>query len=63
MEIYSKTMGSSMKRLFEQYAPPIFLLITHIRLTMISHVEGISKNPRVDIDAVKKITYLHEFDQ
>ncbi|OJJ81936.1 putative hydrolase, alpha/beta fold family [Aspergillus glaucus CBS 516.65] len=45
MEVYSKTMGSSMKRLFEQ------------------HVDAIKKNPRVDIEAVRRITYLHEFDQ
>ncbi|KAJ5934002.1 hypothetical protein N7454_006331 [Penicillium verhagenii] len=44
-EVYSKTMGTSMKALFEQ------------------HVDQISHNPRVDIDAVRKITYLHEFDR
>ncbi|KAJ6024574.1 hypothetical protein N7540_005371 [Penicillium herquei] len=44
-EIYSKTLGTNMKGLFER------------------HVDEISKNPRVDIEAVRKITYLHEFDR
>lgn len=45
LEVYSKTMGGSMKRLFEQ------------------HVEQISKNPRIDVAAVRACTYLHEFDR
>ena len=28
-----------------------------------SHVEELSKNPRVDIEKVRKITYLYEFDR
>ncbi|KAF3403485.1 putative esterase [Penicillium rolfsii] len=44
-EVYSKTMGSSMKRLFE------------------AHVEEVSKNPRIDVEAIRSITYLHEFDR
>ncbi|KAJ5092329.1 AB-hydrolase YheT, partial [Penicillium alfredii] len=44
-EVYSKTMGSSMKNLFEQ------------------HAEEVSKNPRVDVEAVRNTTYLHEFDR
>ncbi|KAJ5279968.1 hypothetical protein N7478_005340 [Penicillium angulare] len=27
------------------------------------HVDSISKNPRVDVEAVRKSTYLHEFDR
>ncbi|BDD61820.1 hypothetical protein MAP00_006844 [Monascus purpureus] len=45
MEVYSKTMGANMKRLFEQ------------------HVEEVSQNPRVDIEEVRKSTYLFEFDR
>ncbi|KAJ9237562.1 hypothetical protein DTO169E5_5148 [Paecilomyces variotii] len=44
-EVYSKTMGSNMKRLFSQ------------------HLEEVSKNPRVNVEEVLKITYLHEFDR
>ncbi|KAF7718680.1 Alpha/beta hydrolase fold-1 domain-containing protein [Penicillium ucsense] len=44
-EVYSKTMGSSMKRLFE------------------AHVDQVSKNPRIDVEAIRSITYLHEFDR
>ncbi|KAF6241515.1 hypothetical protein HO173_000225 [Letharia columbiana] len=44
-EVYSKTMGTSMKKLFED------------------HVDAISKNPRVDIEKVRNITYLYEFDR
>lgn len=28
-----------------------------------SHVDAISKNPRVDIERVRNIKYLHEFDR
>ncbi|KAF9884339.1 hypothetical protein FE257_001852 [Aspergillus nanangensis] len=42
---YSRIMGSSMKRLFEE------------------HVDAVSKNPRIDVEGVRGITYLHEFDR
>ncbi|EEH50202.2 uncharacterized protein PADG_06281 [Paracoccidioides brasiliensis Pb18] len=45
LELYSKTMGSNMKKLFEQ------------------HVDIISKHPRVDVERIRKIRYLHEFDR
>ncbi|KAJ5504809.1 AB-hydrolase YheT [Penicillium fimorum] len=44
-EVYSRTMGTSMKKLFE------------------AHVGQVSKNPRIDVDAIRNITYLHEFDR
>ncbi|KAJ5699639.1 hypothetical protein N7536_002652 [Penicillium majusculum] len=44
-EVYSRTMGTSMKKLFE------------------AHVDQVSTNPRIDVDAIRKITYLHEFDR
>lgn len=27
------------------------------------HVDQVSTNPRIDVDAIRKITYLHEFDR
>ncbi|KAB8070823.1 Alpha/Beta hydrolase protein [Aspergillus leporis] len=45
LNVYSKVMGSSMRRLFEQ------------------HVEEVSKNPRVDVQAIRNTKYLHEFDR
>ncbi|EGC48407.1 medium-chain fatty acid ethyl ester synthase/esterase [Histoplasma capsulatum var. duboisii H88] len=45
MEVYSKTMGSNMKNLFEQ------------------HVDEISKHPAVNVERVRNIKYLHEFDR
>ncbi|KAI9371667.1 Alpha/Beta hydrolase protein [Aspergillus egyptiacus] len=45
LEVYSKVMGTSMKKLFEQ------------------HAEEVIKNPRVNAEAVRSITYLHEFDR
>ena len=30
---------------------------------MKSHIDAISKNPRVDIERVRSITYLYEFDR
>jgi len=43
--VYSATMASSMKRLFE------------------THYEQVSKNPKIDVDLVRKARYLHEFDR
>lgn len=45
LNVYSKAMGKSMKRLFEE------------------HVEAVKQNPRIDIEEVRRITYLHEFDR
>ncbi|KKK21736.1 hypothetical protein ARAM_005692 [Aspergillus rambellii] len=45
LQVYSRVMGISMKKLFEQ------------------HSEEISKHPRVDAEAIRSITYLHEFDR
>jgi hypothetical protein len=27
------------------------------------HVGQVSKNPRIDVEAIRNITYLHEFDR
>lgn len=45
LNVYSKTMGMNMKRLFEE------------------HVDEVSKNPRIDVEEVRRVTYLHEFDR
>ncbi|PGH32138.1 hypothetical protein GX50_05099 [[Emmonsia] crescens] len=45
LEVYSKTMGSNMKKLFEL------------------HVDEISKHPRINVERVRNIKYLHEFDR
>ncbi|MCJ1247849.1 hypothetical protein MMC30_005064 [Trapelia coarctata] len=45
MEIYSKTMGASMKKLFEEHAGELM------------------RNSRVDMEKVRNIKYLHEFDR
>ena len=45
MEVYSKTMGSSMKKLIEL------------------HRDQVSKNKKVDLEKIRKIKYLHEFDR
>ncbi|EEP78212.1 conserved hypothetical protein [Uncinocarpus reesii 1704] len=45
LEVYSKTMGDNMKRLFER------------------HVAAVEKHPRVDVERVRNIKYLHEFDR
>ncbi|MCJ1446779.1 MAG: hypothetical protein MMC23_007286 [Stictis urceolatum] len=44
-EVYSKAMGSNMRKLFED------------------HMEQLKKNPRIDVEEVQKIKYLHEFDR
>ncbi|KAI9762320.1 MAG: hypothetical protein M4579_000469 [Chaenotheca gracillima] len=45
LEVYSKTMGNSMRALFEK------------------HVDQIRENSNVDIESVRKVKYLHEFDR
>ncbi|KZF21310.1 hydrolase, alpha/beta fold family [Xylona heveae TC161] len=45
LEVYSKAMGSSMKRLLEE------------------HADQIISSTRIDLDKIRKITYLHEFDR
>ncbi|KAL4999050.1 Alpha/Beta hydrolase protein [Aspergillus recurvatus] len=45
LKVYSKVMGASMKKLFEQ------------------HADQVVKNPRVDAEAIRSATYLHEFDR
>lgn len=42
----------------------IFQEWLNIHLTKYSrHAEEVSKNPRVDVEAVRNTTYLHEFDR
>lgn len=45
LHLYSRTMGTNMKKLFE------------------THVDQISKNPRIDVEKVRRLRYLHEFDR
>ncbi|KAL4988998.1 Alpha/Beta hydrolase protein [Aspergillus falconensis] len=45
LKVYSKVMGASMKKLFEQ------------------HADQVIKNSRVDAEAIRNVTYLHEFDR
>jgi len=33
------------------------------QLLICSHVDQISTNPKIDVDVVRKIKYLHEFDR
>jgi len=62
-EIYSKTMGTNLKVLFKRYGRcehgPIYMLM----LCCFSHLKEISKNPRIDVEKVLQIKYLHEFDR
>ncbi|KAK2749429.1 hypothetical protein FQN57_006363 [Myotisia sp. PD_48] len=44
-QVYSRTMGSSMKNLFAR------------------HVDTMRKHPRVNVERVMNVTYLHEFDR
>ncbi len=45
LNVYSKAMGTSMKKLFEK------------------HKDEIVKNTVLDIERIRNITYLHEFDR
>ena len=62
LHVYSRVMGGNMKKLFEK----LVLLLAHTwvkSLTCIRHIEQISQNPRVDVERVRKVIYLHEFDR
>jgi hypothetical protein len=45
LEVYSKTMGSSMKKLIEL------------------HHDQVSKNKKIDLEKIRNVRYLHEFDR
>lgn len=62
-EVYSKTMGTSMKKLFEESGLSGLLVLNPLANEWNSHVDAISQNPRVDIEKVRNITYLYEFDR
>lgn len=36
---------------------------TNMKKLFEEHVEEVAKNPRIDVEAVRRITYLHEFDR
>ncbi|OOF91125.1 hypothetical protein ASPCADRAFT_211407 [Aspergillus carbonarius ITEM 5010] len=36
---------------------------TSMRALFEQHVEQVSKNPRIDVEAIRNVTYLHEFDR
>ena len=52
-----------MKKLFEESDLSGLLLLTLPANEWNSHVDAISENPRVDIDKVRNVTYLYEFDR
>ena len=65
--IYSRVMGSNMKKLFELYAKETLWDMrrecSNADAFKSSHVEEISKNPRIDVEKVRGVKYLHEFDR
>lgn len=36
---------------------------TNMKKLFEEHVEEVAKNPRIDVEAIRRITYLHEFDR
>ena len=63
LEVYSKTMGTSMRNLFEKYTNFSHECTRSSLMEMYSHVDAIAKNPLVDIERVRNVRYLHEFDR
>lgn len=59
-------MGANLKRLFNQYVIgplrriPFWLIFRSVRCR---HAEEVSKNARLDVEAVQKVKYIHEFDR
>lgn len=62
-EVYSRAMGSSMKRLFEEYVGNSEIPVWWSLTITCSHVDEVSKNTRVDVEKVRSIKYLFEFDR
>lgn len=52
-----------MKQLFEKSDLSGLLVLTLTANEWNSHADAISKNPRVDIEKVRNVTYLYEFDR
>lgn len=52
-----------MRKLFEESGLSGLLFYTASANEWYSHVDAISKNPRVDIEKVRKVKYLYEFDR
>lgn len=44
-DVYSKIMGTNMKKLIE------------------IHAQQVTKNPKLDLERIRKVKYLHEFDR
>ncbi|KAI9660286.1 MAG: hypothetical protein M1829_006488 [Trizodia sp. TS-e1964] len=61
LEVYSRAMGGSMKSLFNEwvYEGPTSQALAKEDYR---HIDEVSKNPNIDVEAVQKVKYLHEFD-
>lgn len=62
LHLYSRAMGANLKNLFELLVPSTELKCKNL-MRALSHVKQISKNPRINVDKVRSIRYLHEFDR
>ena len=58
-----RTMGSNMRALFEEYGRCDDLCEILADECTRRHIDEISRNPRVDVEEVRSIKYLHEFDR
>ncbi|KAL9030077.1 MAG: hypothetical protein Q9196_001768 [Gyalolechia fulgens] len=63
LEGYSKSMARDLKGLFELLISSTAPLASVIADICRSHIEQLSRHPRIDIDRVRSVRYLHEFDR
>lgn len=63
-EVYSSTLGTHVKKLFdESVIDQTTCLGCRSADWSHSHFEELSKIPQIDVEKVRKIKYLHEFDR
>jgi len=63
-QVYAKVMGSNLKKLFYEYVVYPWKRLLALTLNyLISHIDMLMNNPRIDLELVKSIKYIHHFDR
>ena len=62
LNVYSRAMAASLRALFERYR--LDCPFDQYSAEMgARHIDQISKNPRIDVEKVRKTRYIHDFDR
>jgi uncharacterized protein len=63
LNVYLASMGTWMKKLFDRYICDKELHRAILILISCRHVEELSKNPEIDVEKVRSVKYLYEWDR